>query len=216
MSGEVESDDVKAGVTASVGATLFDSAGDSGARDSAGFLGKAPSAALLSASSAQLLPGVRSDIAVDDDGVAVPEAALLGILVAGTEGERPFAACAYEKPPEAESETDPLLRDAIAAVFCSSDPSQTSANEAFSSNDHQSHGGEGGDVGGAFCCPTSLSGEVHSLTSPHVVSQNSLTLVNAIDVERNECLGEQVRLQAGMQMPIAARCSSLSEAQLVA
>ena len=81
-----------------------------------GFFDVTLSVALMSASSAQLLPGVKSDV-FNDEGVAVPEAALPCALFADTEGERPLAACAYEKPPVADSVTDPFLREAIVKVL---------------------------------------------------------------------------------------------------
>lgn len=67
---------------------------------------------MLSVSSAQLEPGVISD-AEAVDGVAVPETPVLDTFADGVEAERPFAACAYEKPPELDSATFPPFAEAI-------------------------------------------------------------------------------------------------------
>lgn len=50
--------------------------------------------AFASDSSAQLLAGVDSEARDADEGVAEPEGAEFTVFVAGTDGERPLAACA--------------------------------------------------------------------------------------------------------------------------
>ena len=82
---------------------------------SADFCGGALSLEFVSPSSAQLLPGVRSDIDMED-GVAVPDTPVL-VLVDGAEGERPFAACAYENPPELDSACELVFKEAIVEYY---------------------------------------------------------------------------------------------------